>query len=103
MSAVGLLDRAGLSILCYAVLLVMPTLGRMSDQDNCVRLMASHCFANLVTFIAMEVCVCVCVCTYVCMCLCVCVDVHVCLSVCVYVCTYVYACVCVYECFYILH
>ena len=82
---VGLLDRAGLSILCYAVLLVMPTLGRMSDQDSCVRLMASHCFANLVTFIAMEVCVCLCV--RVCMYMCVCVFMHV----------------CVRECFYILH
>lgn len=51
----GLLEVAGMSVLCYAVLLVMPTLGRMSDQDNHVRLMASHCFANLVTFVTMEV------------------------------------------------
>ena len=71
------MDRAGLSILCYAVLLVMPTLGRMSDQDTYVRLMASHCFANLVTLIAMEVCVYVCMRVYVCACV-LCVRVRVC-------------------------
>ncbi|XP_065898514.1 TATA-binding protein-associated factor 172-like isoform X2 [Dysidea avara] len=49
-----LLEVAGMNVLCYAVLLVMPTLGRMSDQDSHVRLMASHCFANLVTFVTME-------------------------------------------------
>ena len=44
----------------------MPVMGRMSDQDSQVRLMASHCFASLVTLMPLEVglgvCVCVCVC-----------------------------------------
>ena len=33
----------------------MPVLGRMSDQDNSVRLMASHCFAKLVALMPLEV------------------------------------------------
>ena len=52
-------------MLCYVVLLVMPVMGRMSDQNEEVRLMASRCFANLVTLMPLEVsavCVCMCVC-----------------------------------------
>ena len=51
----GLLERTGIQVLCYIVLLVMPVLGRMSDQEEDVRLMASQCFANLVTLMPLEV------------------------------------------------
>ena len=44
-----------LNILCYVVLLLMPILGRMSDQDRHVRHMASRCFASLVVLMPLEV------------------------------------------------
>ena len=78
----GVLELAGLKLLCYVVLLVMPVMGRMSDQDKHVRFMASRCFANLVTLMPLEVCVCVCV--FVC--------------VCVHMCVYMYVHMCVYDC-----
>lgn len=49
-----LLDDIGLSILCYIVLLIMPVLSKMSDQQQHVRLMASQCFASLVTLMPLE-------------------------------------------------
>lgn len=51
----GVLDSVGLDMLCYVVLLVMPVLGSMSDQQQHVRVMASQCFANLVTLMPLEV------------------------------------------------
>ncbi|XP_019852330.1 PREDICTED: TATA-binding protein-associated factor 172 isoform X2 [Amphimedon queenslandica] len=48
------IDTLDINILWYVVLLVMPVLGRMSDQDNSVRLMASHCFAKLVALMPLE-------------------------------------------------
>ena len=45
----------GLEALCYIVLLLMPVLGRMSDQQGEVRLMASRCFAILVSYMPLEV------------------------------------------------
>lgn len=50
-----LLEGVGLGMLCYVVLLLMPVLGRMSDQQLEVRLMASRCFASLVTLMPLEV------------------------------------------------
>ena len=50
-----LLEGVGLGLLCYVVLLLMPVLGRMSDQQLEVRLMASRCFASLVTLMPLEV------------------------------------------------
>lgn len=50
-----LLEGAGLGLLCYVVLLLMPVLARMSDQVQEVRLMASRCFAALVTLMPLEV------------------------------------------------
>ena len=50
-----MLESAGLQALCYVVLLVMPVMSRMSDQSEDVRLMASRCFANLVTLMPLEV------------------------------------------------
>ena len=49
------LEGVGLGVLCYVVLLLMPVLGRMSDQQMEVRLMASRCFASLVTLMPLEV------------------------------------------------
>ena len=50
----GILEGVGLEALCYVVLLLMPVLGRMSDQQEDVRLMASRCFATLVTLMPLE-------------------------------------------------
>lgn len=52
----GLLESVSLDLLCYVVLLIMPVLGCMSDQDREVRLMAAQCFASLVTYMPLEVC-----------------------------------------------
>ncbi|KAG5883002.1 hypothetical protein JTB14_033457 [Gonioctena quinquepunctata] len=41
-------------IIPYVVLLVVPLLGRMSDQNMCVRLMGTHCFATLVQLMPLE-------------------------------------------------
>eukprot|EP00058_Branchiostoma_floridae_P013864 XP_002599352.1 hypothetical protein BRAFLDRAFT_64295 [Branchiostoma floridae] len=38
----------------YIVLLVVPVLGRMSDQTECVRLLATQCFATLVRLMPLE-------------------------------------------------
>ena len=51
----GLLERVGLGALCYVVLLLMPVLGRMSDQQDDVRMMSSRCFAMLVNLMPLEV------------------------------------------------
>ena len=51
----GLLEMVGLDALCYIVLLLMPVLGRMSDQQQVVRHMASRCFAVLVSYMPLEV------------------------------------------------
>ena len=39
----------------FAVLFVMPVMGRMSDQDTSVRLAASMCFAQLIPLAALKV------------------------------------------------
>ncbi len=50
-----ILERVGLGVLCYVVLLLMPVLARMSDQEDSVRMMASRCFAMLVNLMPLEV------------------------------------------------
>ena len=50
-----ILQGAGLSLLCYVVFFITPVLARMSDQRDSVRLMASRCFASLVTLMPLEV------------------------------------------------
>jgi len=45
----------GAEVVPYAVLLVVPLLGRMSDQDVQIRLLATHCFAQLIQYIPVEV------------------------------------------------
>lgn len=49
------IDSLGLGVVPYIVFLVVPTLGRMSDTDDAVRLMATHCFAALVRLMPLDV------------------------------------------------
>lgn len=44
-------------ILPYVVFLIVPVLGRMSDADNDVRLIATTTFATLVKLVPLEVCI----------------------------------------------
>ena len=50
-----IVEQLGLSIVPYIVLLMVPVLGRMADQDPSVRLMATHCFAALIRLMPLEV------------------------------------------------
>lgn len=49
-----IVNRLQLRILPYVVLLVIPMLGRMSDIDQPVRLMATHCFATLIQLMPLD-------------------------------------------------
>lgn len=51
----GIIENLGLDILPYIVLLIVPILGRMSDQVLMIRLMATNCFAMLVQLMPLEV------------------------------------------------
>ena len=51
----GVIDRLGMGAVPYVVLLVVPVLGRMSDQCEDVRLMATYCFATLIRLMPLEV------------------------------------------------
>lgn len=48
------IDRLGMDVVPYVVLLVVPVLGRMSDQCEDVRLMATYCFATLIRLMPLE-------------------------------------------------
>ena len=48
-------DALSADVVPYIVLLVVPVLSRMSDQDESVRLMASQCFATLIKLLPLEV------------------------------------------------
>jgi TATA-binding protein-associated factor len=48
-------DELGMEVLPYVVLLVVPLLGRMSDQEEDVRLLATQSFASLVKLMPLEV------------------------------------------------
>ncbi|XP_053648070.2 TATA-binding protein-associated factor 172 isoform X2 [Cherax quadricarinatus] len=50
----AVIDRLGFNVVPYIVLLIVPLLGRMSDQDSSVRLMATHCFATLIRLLPLE-------------------------------------------------
>ncbi|XP_012935979.1 TATA-binding protein-associated factor 172 [Aplysia californica] len=50
----NILDSLSIDSLPYVVVLVIPILGRMSDQTEAVRLMATHCFATLVRLMPLE-------------------------------------------------
>lgn len=47
-------DSLGLGLVPYIVFLVVPMLGRMSDTDEAVRLLATHCFASLVRLMPLD-------------------------------------------------
>ncbi|XP_060522113.1 TATA-binding protein-associated factor 172 [Cylas formicarius] len=47
-------DNLKYDIIPYIVLLVVPLLGRMSDQNVSVRLMGTHCFATLVQLMPLD-------------------------------------------------
>uniref|UniRef100_A0A1W7R9G5 TATA-binding protein-associated factor 172 n=1 Tax=Hadrurus spadix TaxID=141984 RepID=A0A1W7R9G5_9SCOR len=49
-----IIDTMNLDIVPYIVLLIVPMLGRMSDQNENVRLMATHCFASLIRLMPLE-------------------------------------------------
>ena len=50
-----IIDQLGMNILPYIVLLVVPLLGRMSDQNDAVRLSATNCFASVIRLLPLEV------------------------------------------------
>ena len=50
-----IIDNLGMDILPYIVLLIVPLLGRMSDQAEDVRLVATNCFATLIRYMPLEV------------------------------------------------
>lgn len=49
-----IVNRLQFKILPYVVLLIIPMLGRMSDIDQPVRLMATHCFATLIQLMPLD-------------------------------------------------
>ncbi|KZT56424.1 hypothetical protein CALCODRAFT_435762 [Calocera cornea HHB12733] len=50
----NVLDRLGVKTLPYIIFLVVPILGRMSDVDDNVRLLATNVFASLVKMVPLE-------------------------------------------------
>lgn len=50
----NIVEQLGLRVVPYIVLLMVPVLGRMADHDSAVRLMATHCFATLITLMPLE-------------------------------------------------
>ncbi|KAL4240937.1 btaf1 RNA polymerase II [Mactra antiquata] len=50
----NVIDAMGMDIIPYIVLLIVPVLGRMSDQHNDVRTIATHCFATLIRLLPLE-------------------------------------------------
>ncbi|XP_015784868.1 TATA-binding protein-associated factor 172 [Tetranychus urticae] len=47
-------DKLGISIVPFIVLLIIPMLGRMSDTNEQVRLLATHCFAQLIQLMPLD-------------------------------------------------
>ncbi|XP_041362673.1 TATA-binding protein-associated factor 172-like isoform X2 [Gigantopelta aegis] len=50
----NVIDLLAMDLVPYIVLLVVPILGRMSDHNEAVRLMATHCFAQLIRLMPLE-------------------------------------------------
>ncbi|CAJ0917246.1 unnamed protein product [Ranitomeya imitator] len=48
------MEQLDVGIIPYIVLLVVPVLGRMSDQTDSVRFMATQCFATLIRLMPLE-------------------------------------------------
>jgi hypothetical protein len=53
---VNILDT---DILPYVIFLIVPVMGRMSDSDNDIRLLATETFATLVKLVPLEVHTCI--------------------------------------------
>ncbi|XP_077293659.1 histone acetyltransferase 1 isoform X2 [Arctopsyche grandis] len=49
-----IIDKLQINVVPYIVLLVVPLLGRMSDHDESVRLMSTHCFATLIQLMPLD-------------------------------------------------
>jgi TATA-binding protein-associated factor len=49
-----IVSKLQFSIVPYVVLLVVPVLGRMSDQDHSVRLVSTSCFAKLIQLMPLD-------------------------------------------------
>lgn len=49
------MDLLDIKVLPYVIFLVVPVLGRMSDPDDEVRLVATNTFATLVKLVPLEV------------------------------------------------
>ncbi|EDS39763.1 TATA-binding protein-associated factor 172 [Culex quinquefasciatus] len=49
-----IVSQLQLQIVPYVVLLVVPLLGRMSDPDQSVRLVSTHCFASLIQLMPLD-------------------------------------------------
>lgn len=49
------IEMLGMEIIPYIVLLIVPVLGRMTDQHEDVRTVATHCFASLIRLLPLEV------------------------------------------------
>uniref|UniRef100_A0A1A9V2J1 TATA-binding protein-associated factor 172 n=1 Tax=Glossina austeni TaxID=7395 RepID=A0A1A9V2J1_GLOAU len=47
-------EKLQIKIVPYIVLLVVPLLGCMSDSDECVRLLSTHCFATLIQLMPLD-------------------------------------------------
>lgn len=54
MSLHYLIDELGIDVLPYIIFLIIPILGRMSDQDDSVRRTVTFCFATLVKLLPLE-------------------------------------------------
>uniref|UniRef100_A0A670YLS6 B-TFIID TATA-box binding protein associated factor 1 n=1 Tax=Pseudonaja textilis TaxID=8673 RepID=A0A670YLS6_PSETE len=52
--ALAIMEQLDVGIIPYIVLLVVPVLGRMSDQTDSVRFMATQCFATLIRLMPLE-------------------------------------------------
>eukprot|EP01088_Endostelium_zonatum_P006947 TRINITY_DN1909_c0_g1_i1.p1 TRINITY_DN1909_c0_g1~~TRINITY_DN1909_c0_g1_i1.p1 ORF type:complete len:942 (-),score=280.99 TRINITY_DN1909_c0_g1_i1:21-2822(-) len=50
----SIITELGIDILPYIVFLIVPILGRMSDQNNEVRKVITHCFATLIRIMPLE-------------------------------------------------
>ena len=50
-----MIECLGVDIVPYIILLVVPIMGRMSDQNIDVRQLATQCFASLIRLMPLEV------------------------------------------------
>lgn len=51
----AVIETLGIHVSPYIVLLILPSLGRMSDQNKAIRTMATYCFGSLIRLMPLEV------------------------------------------------